>query len=653
MKTMKRIILGFCMILVIGSLLVSCAKLTMSFDSQGGTPVPSQNITKGRITKAPSIPQKTGHDFSGWYTDTTFRTEWVFAKTKVTGSTTLYAKWTPKSYTISFNTQSEFVVPSQTVSYGGLVNAPRISERAGYVLSGWYSDPGLKNSWDFSRSTVVANTTLYAKWEVLLLRVSFQSQGGSPIASRSVEYGKIVSGVQTPSRPGYVFSGWYADPAASQPWNLNVDAVMQDTVLYAGWETVINALVYDGNGNTEGESPPAKRYPFGTVVTVMGNIGPLGRSGHIFSGWNTEADGKGVAYWPGETITIGESPVTLFAQWHVPVTTLSAGGFHALYLKLDGSVSAFGNNNNGQLGDGSKTGKRIPTVVAHDIESISAGVGHTLFLDRGSIAWAIGGNNLGQLGDGSNTNRSTAVKILDSIRSVAAGGYHSLFLRKDGSVWSSGNNEDGQLGDGSTDSRKTPVQIMKNGAAQISAGEYHSLVRKQDGTLWAFGWNDYGQLGDGTKNYRTKPVKVMDSVIFVSAGFSHTMVLKQDGSLWAMGYNERGQLGDGSTENRHSPVRIMSDVRTVSAGADHTLVIKTDGSLWAMGGNDYGQLGDGSFEDQYRPVWVMDSVQSACAGNRYSMVLSEDGRLLMIGINEYGQLGDGSATNRKDFVSIL
>ena len=653
MKTLKRLIFGFCGLIIIGSLSVSCAKLTMTFDSQGGTPVPSQEITKGKITKAPIVPQKPGHTFSGWYTDTTFRTEWNFAKTKVTGNTTLYAKWNPISYTINFTSQDGSIIPPQTLIYGNLVKEPKVSAKPGFVLAGWYSDAAFKNAWDFSRSTVVANTTLHAKWDPIVLRVSFNPQGGSPVASQSVEYGKKITQVQNPSRPGYIFSGWHLDSVATKIWEPDKDVVTQDIVLYAGWRTVVNALIYDGNGNTEGTAPPTQRYPFGTSVLVMDNIGTLKRTGHSFLAWNTEADGKGVLYKPGEKIVIGESPVTLYAQWHVPVINLSAGGFHALYLKQDGSVFSFGYNSNGQLGDGSRTNRRSPAAVAHGIESISAGVGHTLFIDQDSIAWAMGGNSLGQLGDGTNTNRSQAVKILDSIRSVAAGGYHSLFLKEDGSVWTTGNNEDGQLGDASTNSRKAPVRIMNDGAVQVSAGEYHSFILKQDGTLWAFGWNDYGQLGDGTKNQRTRPVKVMDSVMTVSAGFSHTMVLKQDGSLWAMGYNERGQLGDGTTENRYSPIKILSDVHSVSAGADHTLVIKSDGSLWAMGGNDYGQLGDGSFQDQYLPVWVMDSVRVARAGNRYSMILTENGQLFAIGINEYGQLGDGSATNRRDFVSIL
>ena len=334
------------------------------------------------------------------------------------------------------------------------------------------------------------------------------------------------------------------------------------------------------------------------------------------------------------------------------VIAVSAGDFHSLIVKKDGSLWACGNNWHGQLGDGTTTNRHTPVKIMDNVSSVSAGGNHSLIVKKDGSLWACGYNEDGELGDGTTTERHTPVKIMDDVSSVSAGGYHSLIVKKDGSLWACGDNEYGQLGDGTGTDRHTPVKIMDN-VSSVSAGNYHSLIVKKDGSLWACGNNKYGRLGDGTTTDRHTPVKIMDNVSSASAGYDYSLIVKKDGSLWACGYNGHGELGDGTTTDKHTPVKIMDNVSSVSGGGGHSLIVKKDGSLWACGYNGSGRLGDGTTTNRHTPVKIMDNVSSVSAGFPHSLIVKKDGSLWACGSNGQGQLGDGTTTGRYTPVKII
>jgi hypothetical protein len=112
--------------------------------------------------------------------------------------------------------------------------------------------------------------------------------------------------------------------------------------------------------------------------------------------------------------------------------------------------------------------------VATGVSQVSAGGYHSLFIKSDGTLWAIGANDVGQLGDGTTTVRSTPVQIATGVSQVSAGGYHSQFLKNDGTLWAMGLNGEGQLGDGTTTGQSIPVQVATH-VAQVSAGRFHTL----------------------------------------------------------------------------------------------------------------------------------------------------------------------------------
>ena len=213
--------------------------------------------------------------------------------------------------------------------------------------------------------------------------------------------------------------------------------------------------------------------------------------------------------------------------------------------------------------------QRMETAIVKDAKTVSIGVSHSLVIKSDDSLWAWGENDSGQLGDGTTTASHSPVKIMDSVASVATHAFSSMAIKMDGSLWAWGFNGFGQLGDGTKTDRHSPVKIMDS-VASVALETVRTMAIKTDGSLWAWGMNGVrdpdgerrgGFLGDGTTIDRIEPIKVMDNVIAVSLGAFHTMAIKTDGSLWAWGSNSVGQPGDGTTIEHHTPVKIMDGVK--------------------------------------------------------------------------------------------
>ncbi|ASN82586.1 RCC1 domain-containing protein [Deinococcus ficus] len=195
---------------------------------------------------------------------------------------------------------------------------------------------------------------------------------------------------------------------------------------------------------------------------------------------------------------------------------IAGGDLHSLALMAGGTVRSWGDNRDGQLGDGTSNQRLIPVQVSGltNVVGVSGGHSHSLALMVDGTVRAWGSNLIGQLGDGtSGTDRLTPVTVsgLTDVVGVAGGGSHSLALRADGTVRAWGNNGSGQLGDGTSNQRLVPVQVSGlTNVVGVAGGGGYSLALMADGTVRGWGANSIGQLGDGTSGTnRLTPVTVL------------------------------------------------------------------------------------------------------------------------------------------------
>ncbi len=319
--------------------------------------------------------------------------------------------------------------------------------------------------------------------------------------------------------------------------------------------------------------------------------------------------GARFAWGENDTAQLGDGTTTSEA---VPTATggtdwavVAPGYFHTAAIKKDGTLWTWGQNTYGQLGDGTSIDRSTPVHVTQQITfawaQVAAGVSHTVGIRTDGTLWAWGRNDQGQLGDGTTTDRSTPEQIgtASDWVSVSAAYFATFAIKRDGSLWVWGRNIEGQLGDGTNTNRTSPEQLgTSHDWASVTSGNFHTVAIKTNGTLWTWGENMHGALCD-TGADRPAPAQIGTSGGWAaaSAGAVETFVLRTDGTLWACG--EGGFLGDGTTTDRTSPVSIGTGNNwiSVSSGGAHTLALRTDGSMWAWGSQFDGELGDGVASD--------------------------------------------------------
>ena len=207
---------------------------TVTFDTGGGSAVASQSIVSGAKAVKPADPTKAGGSFAGWYKDAALATEYDF-NDPVTANITLYAKWTAiGSFTVTFDSNGGSAVANQTVVSGDKAVKPADPTKAGDNFAGWYKEAAITTEYDFN-DPVTANITLYAKWIAEgSYAVTFDSNGGSAVASQIIVSGEKAVKPADPTKAGNVFAGWHKDAALAAAYDFD-EPVTANLTLYAKW----------------------------------------------------------------------------------------------------------------------------------------------------------------------------------------------------------------------------------------------------------------------------------------------------------------------------------------------------------------------------------------------------------------------------------
>src|ERR1035438_6194660 len=320
------------------------------------------------------------------------------------------------------------------------------------------------------------------------------------------------------------------------------------------------------------------------------------------------------------------------------VASISAGGEHACAI-VSGEAYCWGENYNGELGDGANINSGLPVAVdtsgvlaGKTLTQITAGYEHTCALDSTGTAYCWGLNAYGQLGDGSTTSSNVPVAVDISgvlagqtLTQITVGVVNTCALDSAGDAYCWGWNAFGQLGDGTTTSSSVPVAVQTSGVlagkalTQITAGGYDACALDSAGDAYCWGWNTSGQLGDGTTTNSSVPVAVDTGGVLagkaltqITAGRDHTCAVTTADVAYCWGYNHFGELGDGSTTNSSVPVAVNTGgvlagkvLTQITAGLWHTCVLDATGGTYCWGRNASSELGDdGTGSQSSVPVLV-------------------------------------------------
>lgn len=302
---------------------------TVTFDVQGGSEIAAQQVQTGKLAVRPENPERVGYAFAGWYTSAdTSGSEYDFTAA-VNDDVTLYAKWTPNMYAVTFDSQGGSAVDAQQVAYGGYATQPATPTRDGYTFVGWTTDAAGTTPYGFGMP-VTGGITLYAKWDdagATYHTVTIHLNDGDDYSSDLpqdmtlfVKEGeKLTIPDSAPSRGGYRFAGLTSDEQRKTDYDAGT-AVTADMTLYAKW-----VKTWTVTFDTAGGSAVNSQTVDDGGVAVAPDPSPT-RDDCRFTGW--QYDGKSYDF--GSKVT---GDITLTAQWvrtaHQWTITFDLNGGHA------------------------------------------------------------------------------------------------------------------------------------------------------------------------------------------------------------------------------------------------------------------------------------------------------------------------------------
>ena len=317
---------------------------TVSYDANGGSGAPSSQ-TKwyfSDLTLSSTKPTKTGYNFVGWGTSRSSTSASYYAGGKYTSnvSRTLYAVWSPKTYTVYYNANGGVGAPSSQTKYHDqtLTLSTIIPVKDGYTFNGWATSSTGSAVYSAGESyTANASRTLYASWLKAITKytVSYNANGGSgaPASQTKIAGRNLTLSSTIPTRSGYTFMGWGVSSSSTVASYAagGVYSTDASTTLYAVWSKIpsIYTISYNANG---GSGAPSSQRKTENVPLTLSSTRPT-RNGYTFLGWSTSSTASYASYSAGGRYSANAS-ATLYAIWSKNTS------YYTVYYNANGGSGA-------------------------------------------------------------------------------------------------------------------------------------------------------------------------------------------------------------------------------------------------------------------------------------------------------------------------
>jgi uncharacterized repeat protein (TIGR02543 family) len=357
----------------------STPRFTVNFNSMGGTPVEPEIVGAGGTTSGrpielkesptltpeftPTLPQtfteksaKTGYFFYRWYSDNDLTKAWDTERDAVNQDITLYAGWTPITYTVAYNANGgSGTMGNSTHTYDDYANLNRNTfTRTGYNIAGWAMSAGGPLVYSDGQRVINleakqdATVTLYAVWAPISYMVRYDKNNDDATGDMpgSIHFYDIRSNLSpnTFTLTEYAFDGWATSPEGPKVYSngqsvTNLASTQGAIVtLYAKWVDSFFTVSFNINGGS-GSTPGSLRVGNGSNTVLPDGAG-FSRAGYTLTGWNTNSSGTGNSFAPGSNYTPSGN-ITLYAQWAPNTITISIDSFDQTSLP-GGTIYRFG-----------------------------------------------------------------------------------------------------------------------------------------------------------------------------------------------------------------------------------------------------------------------------------------------------------------------
>ena len=263
-------------------------RYTITFDTAGGSEVPSITQDYGTAITPPAAPTRTGYTFAGW--------DKTIPATMPAENMTITARWQVNQYTITFKPENggQDIVIKQ--DYGTAITPPAAPTRTGYTFAGWDKT--------IPTTMPAGDMAITAQWQLNQYTITFDTAGGSEVPSITQDYGTAITAPANPTKTGYTFAGWNREIPTAMPAG--------DMTITAQWQLNRYTITFDTAGGSE---VPSITQDYGTAITAPAN--PT-KTGYTFAGWNREIP-----------TAMPAGDMTITAQWQLnryTITFDTAGG---------------------------------------------------------------------------------------------------------------------------------------------------------------------------------------------------------------------------------------------------------------------------------------------------------------------------------------